>query len=209
MSGRSPRWISAKWGTTLGDLAEGDIVKLNESGSPVEFLVAKHNYEPVLNGFGRTLLVRNEAHSSRAFNSDKTQSRYAGSDLDTWLINTYIKTLDQSIQALAGGTNIYATMSRNDGSNIEIITRSVFILSAIEWGYTPSEYSITDGTLIPTTKELYGGIQWTRSRMGESGGVWTQKTKGFQSQPVSGEYSVRQALALASSIPVSAENLIV
>ena len=43
-------------GKQLSDYAEGDIVKINENGTPVEFYVAKHNYQTRLNGTGRTLL---------------------------------------------------------------------------------------------------------------------------------------------------------
>ena len=42
-------------GTSLGNLDEGAIITLNENASPVEFYVAKQDYESVLNGAGRTL----------------------------------------------------------------------------------------------------------------------------------------------------------
>lgn len=52
-------------GTAIGDLDEGAIIKLNESGAPVEFYVAKHDYEPDLNGAGRTLVVRKDVYDQR------------------------------------------------------------------------------------------------------------------------------------------------
>ena len=42
-------------GTSLGNIDEGTIITLNESASPVEFYVAKQDYESGLNGAGRTL----------------------------------------------------------------------------------------------------------------------------------------------------------
>ena len=42
----------------LGDIAEGTVVKMYESGVLVDFVVAKHNYESGLNGTGHTLLCR-------------------------------------------------------------------------------------------------------------------------------------------------------
>ena len=45
-------------GIPLSDYAEGDLIKLNEGGSPVDFYVAKHDYESSLNGAGRTLVDR-------------------------------------------------------------------------------------------------------------------------------------------------------
>ena len=41
--------------TSLGNLDEGAIITLNESGNPVEFYLAKQDYESGLNGAGRTL----------------------------------------------------------------------------------------------------------------------------------------------------------
>lgn len=41
----------------LGQVSEGTIVKINENGSPVDFYVAKQNYESGLNGAGRTLVI--------------------------------------------------------------------------------------------------------------------------------------------------------
>ena len=49
----------------LSDMEEGALVKLKESGSPVEFYVAKHDYESELNGSGRTLLVRKDCYDNR------------------------------------------------------------------------------------------------------------------------------------------------
>lgn len=53
-------------GTPLSDIPEGTLVKINESGSPVEFYVAKHDYETGLNGAGRTLLVRRYCYDNMA-----------------------------------------------------------------------------------------------------------------------------------------------
>ena len=49
-----------KAGTPLSELTEGTIIKINENGSPVEFYLAKHSYEPTLNGEGRELVVRKD-----------------------------------------------------------------------------------------------------------------------------------------------------
>ena len=49
-------------GIPLSDYEEGDIIKLNEGGSPVEFYVSKHDYESGLNGSGRTLVVRKDTY---------------------------------------------------------------------------------------------------------------------------------------------------
>ena len=42
-------------GTSIGNLDEGAIITLNENSNPVDFYVAKQDYESGLNGAGRTL----------------------------------------------------------------------------------------------------------------------------------------------------------
>ena len=44
----------------FSELTTGTILYINESGSPVPFYVAKHDYESGLNGAGRTLGVRKD-----------------------------------------------------------------------------------------------------------------------------------------------------
>lgn len=53
-----------KFATPLAELPEGSIIKLNEDDTPVEFYVAKHDYESDLNGAGRALLVRKDCYAS-------------------------------------------------------------------------------------------------------------------------------------------------
>ncbi len=50
MSGIVPELSKPVTTASLSTFAEGSIVKINESGSPVEFYVAKHDYESALNG---------------------------------------------------------------------------------------------------------------------------------------------------------------
>ena len=49
-------------GIPLSTITPGAILYLNESGSPVPFYIAKHDYESGLNGAGRTLIVRKECY---------------------------------------------------------------------------------------------------------------------------------------------------
>ena len=92
-------------GIPLNTITTGAILMLNESGSPVPFYIAKHDYESGLNGAERTLVVRKDCYDMRRFsNSNNT---YEGSDLDSWLCNTYLKLLDADIQAAIGMTKFY------------------------------------------------------------------------------------------------------
>lgn len=167
MSGRSPRWFTGiQRAPVLGDMDVGSIIKLNESGSPVEFYVAKHDYESGLNGAGRTLLVRKDCYDMRAFSS--SNNAYANSSLDSWHCNTYLKLLDADIQVAIGTTKFYYTPG-NGNTTVTTLQRAVFQLSLTEFGVS-AEYANTEGSALPiasTLKIAYRNgsavTQWTRT----------------------------------------------
>lgn len=115
----------------LSGLNEGRIIKLNESGEPVEFYVACHNYEAALNGIGRTLIVRKECYDNRIFGNEN--NAYANSALDSWLCNTYINLLDAGIRAAIGATKFYYTPG-NGNKTVTTLQRKIFQLSMTELG---------------------------------------------------------------------------
>lgn len=148
----------------LSDYAEGEVVKLNENGSPVEFYISKHDYEPGLNGAGRTLLVRKDSHSKQVWKSGwKNPNTYAGSDIDNWLSGTYKGMLDSEIQSIIGTTNIYYTPN-SDNPTVTTLDRGVFLLSATELGVVNSIVN-TEGSMLPIVHWLnvHTDGQWTRS----------------------------------------------
>lgn len=152
--------------THLGDLELGALVKLNESGSPVEFYVACHNYEPGLNGAGRTLLVRKDCYDMRSFASGN--NAYADNTLDSWLCNTYPQLLDADIQAAIGTTKLYYTPG-NGNNTVTTLQRAVFQLSLTELGKSDS-YANTEGSALPIASTLQIAYrdgaaveQWTRT----------------------------------------------
>ena len=154
-------------GIKLGDIAEGSIVKLNESGSPVEFYVAKHDYESALNGAGRTLLVRKDCYDTRAWHSSNVNA-YASSAIDTWLNGAYKALLDADIQSVIGTTKFYYTPG-NGSTSVTTLTRAIFLLSVTELGKTAS-YANTEGSALPIASTLQMAyrtgsavVQWTRS----------------------------------------------
>ena len=49
-------------GTPIGALAEGTIITIHETGAPVEFYVADHDYQSGQNGLGRTLIARKNTY---------------------------------------------------------------------------------------------------------------------------------------------------
>lgn len=137
----------------LAALPEGSIVMLNESGTPVPFYVAKHNYESDLNENGRTLLVRKDCYDLRVW--DTTINRYAKSALDSWFNNDYKSLLDADIQTAIGTTQFYYTpMDGTDGWLVYTLSRSVFALSVAELSGSNNATPNKEGSLLPIAATL-------------------------------------------------------
>lgn len=152
--------------TSLSELAVGSIVKLNESGSPVEFYIAKHDYESELNGIGRTLLVRKDCYDMRAWHSSN-YNEYSTSDIDKWLNSTYKGLLDTDIQSAISITNFRYLPSGKNSAGATTLSRAIFLLSSRELGHNLA----TDGSVLldiaDTLKIAYtndaAANQWTRT----------------------------------------------
>ncbi len=130
MVGGNPTMQVPVAGIVLGNLAEGSIVKINESGSPVDFYVAKHDYEPVLNGTGRTLLVRKDVYDTRAWATSGI-NKYASSSISAWLNDgaglygnpSYmVALLDEKVQEAIGVTTFYASIGGSQGDDETTVT---------------------------------------------------------------------------------------
>jgi hypothetical protein len=160
--------ISFATSSQLSDFAAGSIVKLNESGSPVEFYVAKHDYESGLNGTGRTLLVRKDCYDSRTWNNSYN-SNYSTSAIDSWLNSTYKNLLDAGVQSAMATTTIYYTPG-NGNTTATTLARAIFLLSATELGRYNSNYVTKEGTALSIASTIRIAYmngsavsQWTRS----------------------------------------------
>ena len=154
-------------GIRLGDIAEGQLVKLLENGTSVEFYVAKHNYESSLNGMGRTLVVRKDCYNSRKWHSSNVNA-YASSTIDSWLNGTYKNLLDADIRGVIGTTKIKYTPG-NGNNTVGTLERAIFLLSVTELGKT-ARYANTEGTALEIARSLQiaymngsAVVQWTRS----------------------------------------------
>ena len=150
-------------GKQLSDYVEGDIIKIPESGTPVEFYVAKHNYESELNGTGKTLVVRKEGWTNVFWSM--TSNYYETSNLDSVLNSEYINNLNNIIN-LIENTKFYFT---NADKNVSILERKIFLLSVTEFGLS-NFYANIEGSKVPIADMLkimyYNGMpedQWTRS----------------------------------------------
>lgn len=166
IAGKSPKVTAPTVidGIILSDIAEGSIVKLNESSSPVEFYVACHNYEETLNGGGRTLLVRKNSYDPQMWDSNGENS-YAISSIDAWLNGDYKAMFDSEALAAMGMTKFYYTVGGGDRT-LTTLNRTVFLLSVEELfgNVEDDEVYNAEGSQLPIADVLRSVVtQWTRS----------------------------------------------
>ena len=209
------RGLPSKTGTPLSDLEEGSLVKLNENGSPVEFYVAKQDYESELNGSGRVLLVRKDTYDNRAWDSGNVNA-YASSDLDSWFNSTYKNMLDADIRSLIGTTKIRYTPG-NGNWTVGTLERAVFALSATELGQSESWFNV-EGSALPIASTLQvahlngsTNAQWTRSpdTRGTVSAVFLAPGGNARNDHCNYSYGSRPAFTLPSSLSVGDDGLIV
>lgn len=160
-------------GTPLSTFAEGSLIKINESGSPVEFYVAKHNYEQELNSARRTLVVRKDCYDKRAWNSSGINT-YESSTVDSWLNGDYKHLLDPAVQTLMGTTKFKYTPG-NGNNNVGMLERAIFLLSVTELG-GEDQYANTEGTALDIASALMiaymsgsACTQWLRTPYADTG----------------------------------------
>lgn len=197
--------------TPLSSYAEGSIVLINESGLPVEFYVAKHDYESALNGAGRTLVVRKDVYDLRIWSN--SNRGWARSDIFEWLNGTYKSLLDPNIQSLVGTTAYYYTPSKSDFS---VATRSdaVFLMSVTELGLSHTSINV-EGSTIPISETLKIAYkdnsptdQWTRS-MNRYGNVGYANSSGsYGASDIGLKSGSRPIFTLPSSVIVGDGGLI-
>lgn len=201
-----------KAGTPISSLSEGTLIKMNESGAPVEFYVAKINYEEGLNGAGRVLVVRKDTYDDRVWDNGNVNA-YASSDLDSWFNSTYKNMLDADIRSLIGTTKIRYTPG-NGNNTVGTLERAIFALSLTELGQSHT-YANTEGSALPITSTLRiayrngsATTQWTRSPNTNRTNVawWLNSGGGIYDSVCNGSGGSRPAFTLPSTITVD-ENM--
>ena len=151
-------------GTPIGELAEGTLITINESGSPKEFYVAKQNYEEARNGAGRTLVVRKDCYSTMAF--DDTSNIFNKSDIALWLNYTYFNLFSAAVKSLIGTTS-FPTYG---GGSVYSVVKNIGLLSMREMGGYVSDNLADEGSPLPIVSTLKKATLngeaiswWTRS----------------------------------------------
>ena len=198
-------------GIPLNTITPGAILYLNESGSPVPFYIAKHDYESGLNGAGRTLVVRKNCYAQYKFGAD--YNTYAGSETDVWLNNAWLKLLDADVQAAISKTKFYYTPG-NGNNTVTTLQRAAFLLSMTEFGYTNSNMN-TEGVNLPISAKLRKAtnnigtyvVQWTRSPVANDSEaiyyMWILNAAGNTTAKIVTDYGwERPAFTLPGTFPV-------
>ena len=206
-------------GTSIGNIDEGTIITLNENASPVEFYVAKQDYESGLNGAGRTLLVRKAGYQTMTW-ARETVTAWASSSLLSWLKGTYKNILDADIQEAISTTTYYFTQGyAGINGSWNVLTRSdgIFQLSLTELGMSDDRANV-EGSPLPIASILQvayingeKAIQWTRSPVvGDARRIWALSTTpgafallGYKSSGVS-----RPAFTLPATFKLSDSQII-
>lgn len=150
-------------GIPLSTITPGAILYLNESGSPAQFCVAKHDYEADLNGAGLSLVVRKGSYSQSTFGTSATGNSYASSVINERL-KTYASTvIDERIRESIRSIKIQITNGYGNAEKTTMDTKC-FILSVTELGFkSNASYYNEEGTVLQTAAELRVAGQWTRT----------------------------------------------
>ena len=210
MSGGCPLMTAPKAGTPLSTYTEGSIIKINESGSPVEFYVAKHDYEAGLNGTGRTLVARKDLYDTRAW-GNAGNNAYSNSLIDKWLNGDYKNLFSTKMQISMSITKFQYT-PMNGNTAVRVLERSLFLLSGVEMRGTLSWLN-TEGSMLPIdvadklkVAYLSGTATdwWLRSPVStqNTGVAVVQSNGSITSSGDSNKYGSRPCFTLPSTIKI-------
>lgn len=164
---------SSSSGIQLGQITEGCSIPIAQLDGFSIFVVAKHNYEPDLNGPGRTLLIKRDPFIMLYWNEDgNALIDYGSCDLDSYLNNEYLtQYFDPSIIEMMGTTKFRYYSQIDNG--VSILERSIFIPSVTEFGVARSDgfsegESLNIGFLKSVALDDKRAGQWTRSQVGRN-----------------------------------------
>lgn len=154
------------FGTPVGSVPEGQVITIHENGSPIEYFVARHNYESDLNGSGGTLVFRKPTTDDEVV-WDSGDASYSASEIDAWLNTTFLNRLSLGAINAIRATKIESAPASSWQASV--IERKIFLPSLLELGGSDNNAPI-EGEMIPASSliidngELPGAF-WTRSNM--------------------------------------------
>lgn len=231
MSGIVPQLVAPVAGTPLGDLAVGSIVKLNESGNPVDYLVVNQGipsnsslYDASCNG---TWLLRKDIYDDGTWHSTAV-NKYANSRVHTYLNGTFYALLDSAIQLSVLNAKIPYCVGYGDdtimsGSNG--LSTKIFLLSCSEVGASERSAPAADGAVlswfadnsqskrVAESNDNGEDVWWylrtpTSSEYGEDAAHMVSDTGSIEYDTVIYPFGIRPALILLSDILINDDGTI-
>ena len=168
--------VIPKAGVPVSTLSTGTIIKINENGAPVEYLIIHQGnpstsiYDESCNG---TWVLRKDIHSLRSWSGMPDDNRYKESTIHSWLNTTFRNTLSQYDNSIINTAKIpYRNGYGNSGTTetgANGLAAEIFLLSAFEIFRSCDDTKANDGSYInlgSNTLGYYNGsktIYWTRS----------------------------------------------
>lgn len=210
-----------KLATPLAELPEGSIIKLNEDDTPVEFYVAKHDYESDLNGAGRTLLVRKDCYASYNPANYGSSSNYFPNTYVCRVLNgTYKVKLDAAVRIAMGTTSFKTVQTFKNPMNNKIrgemttVSKAVFALSKTEINNSLN-YNLSEGTQLPISDTLkialFNGeaVNWITRSSSQLNSVYAVTSSGSVSivpyRQDSDNYYMRPVFTLPETMEVDGD----
>ena len=198
--------MSLSDGIKLNKFREGASIIEQENGNDTYFIVAKHNYEPELNGSGLTLRVRKNNYEKRRWNR-RNVNKYSDCELDTWFNSTYYKLLSDDLKNAIRKVKMPYTLGGSDSTQ-STLSRNIFALSATELG-VKSDSTYEEGSVLPTNNLLlstgsYDNVaQWTRSPAAKSNSSKNTKAVAIVFNNQSNVYEARDVECILTEDDVS------
>lgn len=184
-------------GTPLSALAEGTLIKILENGAPVEFYLAKHDYEPSLNGQGRELVVRKDCTNDNQMYTLYSSNIFSNSYILSYLDSTYVGLFSSYTQGLIATTAFYSASDPSENNSpVVSIRHKAFLLSATELDFDGNDVYgnwFTEGSPLTNGKFYWtvympdaGNYMWfTRSgRRNDNNEVWVVRSDGSDADTV-------------------------
>ena len=218
---------------TLGSVAVGTVVKINESGSPVNYLVVHQGkpssmYDASCDG---TWLLRQDIAENRVWDSGNSNV-LESSDIQSYLNGTWINRYDTDIRNAIKQVKIPYRQNGGSGGTDRTgangLSCKIFLLSGYEVGWTQSDYQyfpvdgaklsyFTSGTSSAANNKriayLNGSatIWWLRSPYtNNTSGVWYVNSGGVYGYwNANSSRGVRPAFVLSKNIYVEDDGTVV
>ena len=179
--------VIPKAGVPVSTLSTGTIIKINENGAPIEYIIIQQGkphetiYDDSCDG---TWVLRKDIHSKQLWNSEANND-YKSSTIHNWLNTTFRNTLSQYDNSIINTIKIPYRNGNADSGTTDAgangLSTQIFLLAICELLSSTSLKDLNEGTFIQYfsgSEKIYAAYNgtitayWTRSPIndGMSGG---------------------------------------